>query len=112
MLPKKFRITYPDFQKNEEKIFKVFGLCIDIFIKSNKSGFNRFVFIIPKYVDKRSTHRHRIRRVMVEVVRSMINNMNTQNDILVKCKKKIDTNKKEIIEKEIVSLMKKAGLIK
>jgi ribonuclease P protein component len=111
MLPKKFRITIPDFQNNKEKHSHFFGEHIDIFVKKNNKNGNCFVFTVPKYVDKRSSFRHRIKRLMVENIRSNITSIKTSYDFLVKCKKKILSNQEEVVKKEINLLLDKLAII-
>jgi ribonuclease P protein component len=105
MLPKKYRITFVEFQNNPNKTARVFGNFFDIYSKTNNSTCCRFVFIVPKYIDKRSSHRHRIKRLMVEVVRAKVNFYNSHADYMIKVKKPVNKVSEKLMTGDLIRLL-------
>jgi ribonuclease P protein component len=109
MLPKKYRTTFTEFQKNPRKFIRFSTFNFEILVKKSDKNTCRFVFIIPKYIDKRSCVRHKIKRLLVEIIRTKIAEINTQSDFFIKAKKGILNHKREEIESEIMIMLNKVG---
>jgi ribonuclease P protein component len=109
MLPKKYRTTFTDFQKNPRMFIRFSTFNLEILVKKNDKSTCRFVFIVPKYIDKRSNVRHKIKRLLVEIIRTKIPEIKTKSDFLIKAKKGILNHKREEIESEIMIILNEVG---
>lgn len=99
MLPKKYRLTFQQFKKNAQRPTAIHTSTLSFFIKKSPLLFTRFVVIVPKLVDKRSTKRHRIKRVIMNNIYNDINEIHKGYDVLIKVKKRQEeTNVKQIIK--------------
>lgn len=104
MLPKKFRITFFDFRKNSQRADRLNYLLLTFLIKKSNSKNIRFVIIVPKSLDGRSSYRHLSKRIIAESLRPYINRDLTAVDVLIKPKKIIGKNERVMVEKEIAGL--------
>lgn len=104
MLPKKFRTTFFDFRKNSQRADRLNGTLLTFLIKKSESRNTRFVIIVPKSLDKRSSYRHLSRRIIVEFLRPHTQRVLPGVDVLIKPKKIIGKNDKTAVEKEIAVL--------
>ena len=86
MLPKKNRLTYMGFRKNPAREIKINFYYLTFSIKEG-SGCPRFTINIPKRVEKLSSKRHRIRRIIVETIRKKLPFMIKKADVLIRVKK-------------------------
>lgn len=111
MLPKKFRITVVLFNNNPNPGFKLSTPLFTVFIKKSTFTIPRFVFVISKKIDKRSSSRHQTKRLFVEVVRRYLTSFKKPADVLIKAKKIIQKKDRMLIEKEFDKLFKGEGLI-
>lgn len=73
----------------------------------NKSS--RFCFSVSKKVSKKATDRNKLRRIGYSFIQQNINNI--KKGFLIKITYKNLLNNKDLINKEIYSLLKKAQLI-
>lgn len=92
MLPKKHRLTFPQFQKNRQKANFLRTPLISIYSKKTTSQYTRFVIIVPKSVDKRSVRRHRIKRVIAEYIYTKISNTKEPCDVLIRVNRNSEDN--------------------
>lgn len=98
MLPKKNRIGYFDFYLNPQKSFNFQTSYFHFRLKKSKNNDPKFVIVVPKSVDKRSTVRHKLKRIVVEMIRLRLKYLDNKNiNVLIKVKKDFNkTDKKEI----------------
>lgn len=87
MLPKKNRLTVSQFNQIPQKSAVNGHLFLNIKVKNNPAGNSRFVFVVPKSLDKRSSVRHLAKRITEELVREKIKKMKTSKCFLIKLKK-------------------------
>lgn len=107
MLPKKYRITLPDFNKIKQRGEKFPSSILAFFIKKSTSPFPRFVAIISKSLDKRSSYRNRTRRIITEAVRRQLGTFSTQAAVLIKAKKILKKEDRLSVENEIKKIAEK-----
>lgn len=100
MLPKKNRLTYLDFRQNPSREVKINYNYLLFF---SKSGFTcpRFTINIPKRIEKLSSRRHFIKRIIVEIIRKKLALITKKMDVLIKVKKTVGKTNIVYLEKEI-----------
>lgn len=111
MLPKKFRLTFSQFYKNPEKTIKVFSGFMDFHIKKSKTKNPGFVLIVPKFLDKRSVVRHKIKRMLAESIYSYLDKNKASFDVLIKVKKITKSPTVSFYQKEIAYLFSRLDLL-
>lgn len=84
MLPKKHRLTFLEFHQNIQKPIVINTPLISVFIKKSTLPATRFVVVTPKAVDKRSTKRHLMRRIVYESVFDQLQSIRPFFDVLIK----------------------------
>ena len=87
MLPKKNRLTYNEFQQNPNTSFHYNTKLIHVVRKITTGKIPRFVIIVPKRLEKKTVTRHQIRRILIELIRSIMPKIQNPFDFLVKPKK-------------------------
>lgn len=92
MLPKKYRLTVSRFNQIPQKSIEFGHISFTIKVKKNSATTSRFAFIVPKFLDKRSTVRHLTKRIAEELIREKIKNIKNPMNILIKFKKIITKN--------------------
>jgi len=101
MLPKKRRVKIADFNKNPKSPIKKYSTNFSLFKKGgNKKGW-KFAINIPFQTDKRASRRNYSRRITEKVIREEYNNLNGGGEALIKVKKNIDQENKELMEAEL-----------
>lgn len=110
MLPKKYRLTFREFNQNKQHLVKFTSVYFDLLIKSSNNLNPRFVIITPKSIDKRSSLRHKIKRIIIEAIRKKLDKIGSNKEVLVKAKKLVDKKDKVLIEKEINLFIKRTVL--
>lgn len=101
MLPKKYRLTFQEFYRNPNFSRKYFLKTFNIAVKANDKKNTRFVVSVPKYLDKRSTRRHSIKRLTLEIVRKHLDKLNKPVDVFIKLKKITTEKDKKEVEQEL-----------
>ena len=81
-------------------------------ISSNGLPNNRFGFVVKKAIDKRAVARNRARRVFRSCIEEMFENINTGHDMLFVLEKGIIDRKRELIYKDLHSLLAEKELLK
>lgn len=81
-------------------------------ISKNNLPDNRFGFIVKKAIDKRAVTRNRIRRVFRSCIEEMFAEIKSGHDMLFFLEKGIIDRKRELILKDIHSLLFEKGLLK
>lgn len=90
-----------------------FGKTISFFTTNRQDSFStRFAISVPKRLDKRSTVRNRIKRVVSEELRLLIPRVVSGFDILILLKEPFTSNQRERVKIELTSFMENAGLLK
>lgn len=112
MLPKKFRLKFIEFYKNPNRRRKFSTVILDLFFKVSDNTFPRFVIVVAKSLDKRSSRRHKTRRMIVEVIRKHLLEIEGGGDILIRVKKIFKEGDLSLFEREISRGLQGAGLIR
>ena len=107
MLPKKYRLTVERFNQFPQKSQELGTIFFNLKIKNTNDQFPKFVFVVPKYLDKRSSTRHLTKRLVEELVREKIVNMKNPVNILIKPKKIILKTDRQKASEELDSLLDK-----
>lgn len=90
MLPKKYRLTFLQFHQNKQKSIVTNTPLISVYIKKSTFPATRFVVVVPKAVDKRSTKRHAIRRIVYQSIFDKLKSLRPSFDVLIKVKSLVD----------------------
>jgi len=118
MLNKKHRITKQkefdqffgkQFKQNNGRNISSQGLLLKIL--PSELDYSRFGFMISNKVDKRATTRNRLKRQIREVVRLNLQNLKGKVDALLIINSAMKGKEYSEIEKEVLSLLRKAGLL-
>lgn len=110
MLPKKYRLTWVQFYKNPHPSRKLVSSYLTVFIKRSGTKFPRFAITVGKFLDKRSSYRHVIKRLIVEGIRASLTKIKQPIDVLIKAKKIIKRNELETLRKEINYLLRSVNV--
>ncbi len=103
-------------EKDFDRVFKegkgvVSDEVVIKFIKNDLNN-NRFGFIVSKKVSKKAVRRNRIKRVLREQVRSIIQDMSVGWDIIIIARPKISENKSSDINQILGGVFKRIGILK
>lgn len=109
MLPKKFRLTVEKFNQIPQKSIELGFIFLKLKVKNTKDAIPRFVFVVPKYLDKRSSARHKSKRIVEELVREKIPNIKNPMSFLIKPKKIILKSDRQKVSEELDLLLGKAN---
>ncbi|MBI4991178.1 ribonuclease P protein component [Candidatus Gottesmanbacteria bacterium] len=110
MLPKKYRLTFKEFNQNKQHPVKFTSVYFDLLIKSSNNLNPRFVIITPKSIDKRSSLRHKTKRIIIEAIRKKLDKIGSNKDVLVRTKRTIDKKDKVSVERGIDLFIKRTVL--
>lgn len=66
---------------------------------------------VPKSLDKRSSYRNRTKRIIMEIIQKRLPAFISSADILIKSKKILKKEERPTVEKEIETLLKRAGIM-
>lgn len=105
MLPKKLRIKVLDFNKNPQKFTKINSSNFNLFIKNARGTGPKFVLSVPKSVDKRSTRRNKVKRIIEQVILSLDKDTNAKKEILIRAKNLISDVIRKSAEAELRQLL-------
>ena len=109
MLPKKYRLTVEKFNQIPQKSKELRFVFLNLKLKKTNGIFPKFVFVVPKYLDKRSSARHKSKRIIEELVREKIPNIKNPMSFLVKPKKIILKTDRKKVSEELDLLLEKAN---
>ena len=102
---------FQNIYKNGEKNFGFFSL---VYFQNNNLDYSKFGFVVSKKVGN-AVIRNRIKRLFREVIRQNEYKIKKSYDIVIISKKNTGLNIKTVnyfvIEKDILKILKKAGLI-
>ena len=107
MLPKKFRITVERFNQIPQKSKDYGYIFLKFKVKKSENPFPRFVFVVPKYLDKRSSTRHLTKRIIEELVREKITGIKYPMNFLIKPQKIIFKTDRPKVNEELDNLFEK-----
>lgn len=107
MLPKKFRLTVERFNQIPQKSKELGYIFLKLKVKKTENTFPRFVFVVPKYLDKRSSTRHLTKRIIEELVRKKIPGIKNPMDCLIKPQKIIFKKDRLKVKEELDYLFEK-----
>lgn len=105
MLPKKLRIKVLDFNKNPQKYTKIFSHNFILFIKNARGTGPKFTLSVPKSVDKRSTRRNKVKRIIERVILSLDKDTNAKKEILIRARNLISDANRKVVEVELKQLL-------
>lgn len=111
MLSKTFRLTILDYRQNPAKTKRLLSVHFAFFIKASDNPQTRFAVLVPKKLAKHSAKRNEARRIVIEAIRGLLERIIVSKDILIKLNKIVKKQDRQIIEKEIVTIFKREGLI-
>ncbi|MBZ1356643.1 MAG: ribonuclease P protein component [Candidatus Nealsonbacteria bacterium] len=103
-------------EKDFDRVFKegkgvVSDEVVIKFIKNDLNN-NRFGFIVSKKVSKKAVRRNRIKRVLREQVRSIIQDMSVGWDVIIIARPKISENKSSDVNQILGGVFKRIGILK
>jgi ribonuclease P protein component len=78
----------------------------------NEDGKLRIGFIVGKRISKRAVERNYIKRLLSEAIRSLLPELSPGWDIVLRARYAITTVDLYVLEQEIVSLLRRARLLK
>ena len=102
MLPKDYRITVLQFWKNPNLYQKTKTKHVSLFAKKNSINHPRVAIYVPKHLDKRSSQRHKTRRIIVETLRKAIFRKKEGYDFFIRAERLINGNEVEQFRKELL----------
>lgn len=111
MLPKKFRLTVPQFTLNKRPYTTIPSPFFTLLIKLSSQKNPRFTIVVPKSLDKRSTKRNRTKRIISAVLLSNLSAVTGDKDVLIKAKKIITEDIETKANRELLELLRRAGLM-
>jgi ribonuclease P protein component len=112
MLPKKFRLTIVEFYKNPQHAKRFLLPFFIIMLKASQIGNPRFCVSVPKFLDKRSSHRHETKRIIIEIIRKKLTKIGSSIDVVIKLRRIIDKKDKIVVDREIDRIFGEKGLLK
>lgn len=112
MLPKKFRLKAVEFYKNPQRAAKFISPFFIFRSKISEGKTPRFCVSVPKLLDKRSSYRHKTKRIIIEELRKKITNINLSVDAMIKMKKIVDKKNRNMVGKEINRYFYEISLLK
>lgn len=103
MLPKENRLPLRrEFLQVKKSGKLLSGKFFSLIVASRKDNHpSRFAFIISKKIHKRATKRNRIRRLLVESIRSLLPEIKSSQDCVFLVKKSILDKELSVIQKEV-----------
>lgn len=107
MLPKQNRLSVQEFYKNPQVGKRYHYPLFQIHIKPSGKKIPRFVILVPKRLDKRSSVRHRVKRFITESLRQKLPDIVVSADVVVKVQKLITSDQRESVAGEIVGILQK-----
>ncbi len=110
MLARIYHLTVDQFRKNPNPATRVSSSLFGLLIKISKSKTIRFVIIVPKRLDKRSTRRNQTKRVISEILDSIIPKMTLKYDIWLQAKKILNRKEKTKAETQLLKLLEQFNL--
>src|SRR3989344_3010679 len=111
MLARIYHLTVAQFRKNPNRVTRASSSLFGLLIKISKSKTVRFVIIIPKRLDKRSTYRNQTKRIITEIINSIIPKMTLKYEIWLQAKKILNRKEKTEVEVQLLKLFKQLNLI-
>lgn len=112
MLPKILRLGVTEYFKNPAR--QNFNKLIDFDTasKTHPGNTSKFLVIVPKRLDKRSTKRNLTKRIIHESIRKHLSFLKSSFFFRIKLKVILKKENKERIDRQISNLFKKTFLIK
>lgn len=112
MLPKKYRLKVQEFYRNKNPAKTVSGEKLVLLVKDSlQSGQSKFCVLTPKKLDKRSSSRNEMRRLVVEAIRPLLPRIKTSKNAMIKPKKIFKKEDRASLKQEVAELFARAGLI-
>ncbi|MBM3283105.1 ribonuclease P protein component [Candidatus Gottesmanbacteria bacterium] len=111
MLPRKFRLNILEFYRNSQKSNKLKASFGTVFFRLVNKQPSRFAVVVPSALDKRTTCRHRTKRIIIEAVRSCIPDFIKNVEVLIKARKILAKQDRPEVEREVQTVFHKAEFI-
>jgi len=111
MFPKHLRVTVQDFRHNPSVLQRYPWSHGSIQVKSASGAYVRIGIVTPKRIDKRSSCRHQSRRYLVEILRPMIDSLQS-HDVLITLSRLIADENRDVLANELKQLFIRKGLVK
>jgi len=110
MLPKKFRLTISAFNLIPQQSTNINAGLLLSRVKKAKNNYPKFVVVVPKSLDRRSSARHKTQRIIMRAIENKLANVKAAN-ILILAKKILDKKDLTLVEKELEDLFLKIHLL-
>lgn len=112
MLPKKHRLPAYKIPEVLQKGSRQFSFLFTLFIvKQEQPALTRLTIIVPKKIDKRSSQRNRIKRLIREAVRDKLTKLKKGYDIIILAKKTAQGKGLVVITQELNLCLKNKDLL-
>ncbi len=110
MLAKSYRIKNgKEYNNNYKYGKKINGKYVFVYFLLNRETYNRYGIVTNKAIGN-AVRRNRVKRQIREIVRKNMKNISGHQDIVIVTKKNINNVPFFLIEQDVISIMKKAGL--
>lgn len=108
MLPKKHRLTYQQFLQNNNKYTSFFSRHFTVLIKKSVFNLPRFTVTVSKNIDKRSSARNRMKRLVSETIREFLPKLINKNiDAMIKVRLNFKKEEHVTAKNEIINCLQK-----
>jgi RNase P protein component len=107
MLPKSQRITLPEFSRNRTPVKTLRSEHMGFITKKGQGSGFRVCVVVAKKLDKRSSRRHKTKRIIIEAIRSAAVLLPSKIDCLIRMRAIITDETKTALKEELVSSLRK-----
>ena len=104
MLPKKIRIKVSDFNKIPQRAIKKVFQNFNFYLKNSGNGM-KFVISVPKSLDKRASKRNYTKRIIEQVILSLIKELNGGKLVFIRAKEIIKKEKQKAMKEEVRKIL-------
>lgn len=105
MLPKKFRISADEFYSNALRAARFKGRYLSFFIKPCENSAIRIAVVVSARLEKRSTKRHAMKRMIVEALRPCLSVLPRGYNLLIKVENTFSQTDKPQVFQELQQLL-------
>ncbi len=84
----------------------------NIRISENKEKETRFGIVVSKKTSKKAVLRNKTKRIIREIIRTNLSDIIKEKDIIIVSKKTLNQKLRKEAEQDLLSVFKKAGIIK
>lgn len=113
MLATKNRLTKEkDFKRINRLSRPFFSFYFRLKYLANNLGLNRFAVVVTTKISKKATERNKIKRQIREIIRSNQGQIKPGHDVIISAQAKALNKDYQDLEKNLLSLLNKAKLLK